>query len=58
MTEHRTSTLSSGTATMPPAPATTVTRDSDARLLKKIHAIRPMLAARERRKKLTAIPAI
>ncbi len=45
MTEHRTSTLSTDTATMPPA--TPIVRDAGTPLLKKIHAIRPMLADRE-----------
>ena len=53
MTEHRTSITSTGSATIPPA-----TRSRrGTRLLKKIHAIRPMLADRERRKKLAAIAA-
>ncbi len=56
MTEHRTSTVSTGTATMPYV--TPIARDHGNPLLKKIHATRPMLADRERPKKLAAIPAI
>jgi hypothetical protein len=56
MTEHRTSTVSTGIATLPPA--SPIASNADTRLLKKIHAIRPMLAARDSRKKLAAVPAI
>lgn len=51
MTEHRTSITSTGSATIPPA------RDAGTRLLKKLHATRPMLADRERLKKLGAFAA-
>ena len=50
MTAHRTSILSTGTATILPA------SDADTRLLKKIHATRPMLADREGRKQLNKLP--
>ena len=56
MTEHRTSALSTATATMPPA--TPIVRDAGTPLLKKVRAIRPMLAERESRKRLAAIPSI
>ena len=56
MTAPRTSNVSTANVTIPQA--TPSVRDAGTPLLKKIHAIRPMLAAREHRKKLTAIPAI
>lgn len=56
MTAHRTSNLSTGTATI--TPATPIARDADTRLLKKVHAIRPMLVERESRKKVAAVPSI
>ena len=54
MTAHRTSIVSTATATIPPT--TPIASDADTRLLKKIHAIRPMLADRDSRKKLDEIP--
>ena len=54
MTAHRTSTLNTGTATV--TPATPIASDADKRLLKKVHAIRPMVADREDRKKLDELP--
>ena len=56
MTEHRTSIMSTGTATM--KPATPIIRDAGTPLLKKVRAIRPMLAERDSRKRRAAIPAI
>jgi len=52
----RTSVISTATATIPPAAP--VATDADTRLLKKIHAVRPMLARREIRKKVAAVPSI
>ena len=46
MTDIRTAALNVPAATVPPT--THMHRDADARLLKKIHAIRPVLADRER----------
>ena len=55
MTAHRTSIVSTAAATLPPT--TPIASDAGStRLLKKIHAIRPMLADRESRKKLDEIP--
>ena len=56
MTAPRTSDVSTATVTIPPA--TLIPTDADTRLLKKVRAIRPMLADRAPRKKLAAIPAI
>ena len=56
MTAPRTSNVSTAAATDPSA--TPIARDAGTRLLKKIHATRPMLAERERRKNVAAIPAI
>ena len=56
MTAPRTSNVSTATPSIPPV--TPVVRDAGTPLLKKIHAIRPMRAERESRKKLAAIPAI
>lgn len=56
MTAPRISTVSTVTATTPPA--TPIVRDAATPLLKKVHAIRPMLAERDSRKRLAAIPAI
>ncbi len=56
MTAPRTSDVITATTTIPPA--TPIARDADTRLLKKIHAIRPMLAERESRKKVAAVPSI
>ena len=50
MTAPRTPDVSVASATIPPA------SEVDTRLLKKIHAIRPMLADRESRKKLDDLP--
>ncbi len=46
MTDIRTAALTIPTATVPPT--TTIRRGDDARLLKKIHAIRPVLVERAR----------
>ena len=56
VTEHRTSTLSTDTANM--KPATPIVRVAGTPLLKKVRAIRPMLAERDNRKRRAAIPAI
>ena len=56
MTAPRTSDVSTATPTIPPA--TPIARDHGTRLLKKIHATRPMLAERERRKNIAAFPPI
>jgi hypothetical protein len=55
MTAPRTSDVTTASISIPP---TSIPTDADTRLLKKVRAIRPMLAARETRKKLAAIPAI
>lgn len=51
MTAHQTTIVS-------PSTATPIASDADTRLLKKIHATRPMLAERERRKNIAAFPPI
>ena len=48
MTASRTSNVSNATVTIPPA--TPIARDHGNRLLKKVYAIRPMLADRESRR--------
>ena len=53
MTAPRRSNVSTA-GTIPPA--SPIASDTDTRLLKKIHAIRPMLADREGRKKLEELP--
>jgi hypothetical protein len=58
MTSPRTSNVSTTTPTPTIPPATPIVRDAGTLLLKKVHAIRPMLTDRENRKKLDAIPAI
>ena len=56
MTAPRTSDVSTATATI--RPATPIVREAGAPLLKKIHAIRPMLADRESRRNVAAFPPI
>ena len=56
MTAPRTSDVSTATVTIPPA--TSIARDPGTRLLKKVHAIRPLGADRESRKTVAAVPAI
>jgi hypothetical protein len=56
MTAPRTSNVSPATPTIPPA--IPIVRDAGAPLLKKVRAIRPMLAERNSRKRAAAIPAI
>ena len=56
MTVPRTPDVTAATASIPPA--TPIPSDTDTRLLKKIHAVRPMLARREIRKKVAAVPSI
>ena len=56
MTTPRTSGVSTATTTIPHAAP--IARDAGTPLLKKVHATRPMIAERERRKKVAAIPAI
>ena len=56
MTAPRTPDVITPTATIPPA--TPVARDQGTRLLRKVHAIRPMLVERESRKKVAAVPSI
>ena len=54
MTAPRTPDVITATATIPPA--TPVARDQGTRLLRKVHAIRPMLVERESRKKVDELP--
>jgi hypothetical protein len=56
MTAHRTSIVSIDTATN--RPASPIARDTGTLLLKKVHALRPMLAERETRKTVAAFPPI
>ena len=51
-------TFDESTATTPIPPATPIARAAGTPLLKKIHAIRPMLAVRESRKNVAAFPPI
>jgi hypothetical protein len=56
MTAPRTSNVIAAAGTV--QPATPIASDADTRLLKRIHAVRPMLARRESWKKVAAVPSI
>ena len=56
MTAPRTSNMSTATPRIPPA--TPIVRDAAAPLLKKLRAIRPMIAERNSGKRAAGVPAI